>query len=406
MKATEKRSGLISIPGVLSLLLVMALGISSFSILLPLSPIWAIRGGASETAAGSVTAVLMACTILTQLSVNRALKRFGWGPVLAAGLLALGAPAVLQATSNDLAAILVSSAIRGIGFGIMTVGGATAIALLVPPERRGAAVGIYGLAVATPQLILISSAPVLEQLLGKPPVIIIATLPLLGLLRTGALGRLLNDRSPLAQKPGASGTAPVESTLRLIAPVLLSLFIVTSSGGAILTFAGQISASPTSATIALLCLTGFATPTRWAFGTLSDRYPARYLILALGLVCCLGMATLSAAILSTHAGWSTALLYLGSTLLGISYGGMQSATLVCAYRLADSGQLARVSVMWNVTFDLGTGVGAMLTGVIAEISGFVAAFAVLSIAAALSTMAMLRDRTSVNRKAPTNGKAS
>lgn len=399
MTTPEKRSGLIRIPGVLALLLVMALGISSFSILLPLSPIWAIRGGASETAAGSVTAMLMACTILTQLSVNRALRRFGWGPVLAAGLLALGAPAVLQATSNDLAAILASSAIRGIGFGIMTVGGATAIALLVPPERRGAAVGIYGLAVATPQLILISSAPVLEQVLGKLPVIAIATLPLFGLLRTRALGRLLNDRTRPVRQPGPPETTRSSSTLRLIAPVLLSLFIVTSSGGAILTFAGQISASPTAATIALLCLTGFATPTRWAFGTLSDRYPARSLIFALGLVCCAGMATLSAAILATHAGWSTALLYLGSTLLGIAYGGMQSATLVCAYRMADSSQLSRVSVMWNVTFDLGTGVGAMLTGIIAQASGFVAAFAVLSIAAALSTSVMLRGR------APANGNA-
>ncbi|AFK63764.1 major facilitator superfamily transporter [Advenella kashmirensis WT001] len=101
-----------------------------------------------------MTAILMAFTILTQLSVNRALKRFGWGPVLATGLLSLGAPAILQATSSELPVILLSSAVRGIGFGILTVGGATAIALLVPAARRGAAVGIYGLAVAGHNLYL------------------------------------------------------------------------------------------------------------------------------------------------------------------------------------------------------------------------------------------------------------
>src|SRR5690606_20945228 len=100
---------------------------------------------------------------------------------LASALLSLGAPAILQATSSDLSVILLSSAVRGIGFGILTVGGATAIALLVPAARRGAAVGIYGLAVAGPQLVLVSSAPILEQHLGKLVVTLIATLPVLGL---------------------------------------------------------------------------------------------------------------------------------------------------------------------------------------------------------------------------------
>lgn len=390
MTDNDRNVKLLHIPGVVSLLLVVALGIGSFSILLPLSPDWAIRGGASEAAAGSVTAILMAFTILTQLSVNRALKRFGWEPVLASALLSLGAPAILQATSSDLSVILLSSAVRGIGFGILTVGGATAIALLVPAARRGAAVGIYGLAVAGPQLVLVSSAPILEQHLGKLVVTLIATLPVLGLFWTPSLGRLLNEHTRPENSSTAQANTQSQSTLRVIWPVLLSLVIVTSSGGAILTFASQISADASSATIALLCLTGFATPTRWAFGSLSDRYPARYLIFGLALACCLGMAALGASVLESSAAWDLALLYLGSTLLGVSYGGMQSATLVCAYRLAGNSRLAQVSVLWNVTFDLGTGLGAMLTGIIAATTGFAAAFGFLSIAAVLSAMIILK----------------
>ncbi|MGO3124833.1 MAG: MFS transporter [Advenella sp.] len=389
MIEADKNVKLLQIPGVASLLLVVAFGIGSFSILLPLSPDWAIRGGASEAAAGSVTAILMAFTILTQLSVNRALKRFGWGSVLATGLLSLGAPAMLQATSSALPVILLSSAVRGIGFGILTVGGATAIALLVPAARRGAAVGIYGLAVAGPQLVLVSSAPILEQHLGKLVVTLIATLPVLGLFWTYSLGRLLNDHTKPENASAAQASTQSKSTLRVISPVLLSLVIVTSSGGAILTFASQITADAASATIALLCLTGFATPTRWAFGSLSDRYPARYLICGLALACCLGMAALGASVLTSNAVWRLALLYLGSTLLGVSYGGMQSATLVCAYRLAGNSRLAQVSVLWNVTFDLGTGAGAMLTGIIAATTGFAAAFGFLSIAAVLSAVIIL-----------------
>ncbi|AHG65188.1 MFS transporter [Advenella mimigardefordensis] len=389
MTETDKNVTLLRIPGVAALMWVVALGIGSFSILLPLSPDWAIRGGASEAAAGSVTAILMAFTILTQLSVNRALKRFGWGPLLATGLLALGAPALLQATSSALSVILLSSAIRGIGFGILTVSGATAIALLVPAARRGAAVGIYGLAVAGPQLVLVSSAPILEQLMGKLVVTLIATLPVLGLFWTQALGRLLNERSTQQHTSAMHASTHSKSTFAVISPVLLSLVIVTSSGGAILTFASQITADASSATIALLCLTGFATPTRWALGSMSDRYPARYLIFGLALACCLGMAALGASVHTANTSWGLTALYLGSTLLGISYGGMQSATLVCAYQLAGNSRLAQVSVLWNVTFDLGTGVGAMLTGIIAASTGFAAAFAFLSVAAALSAMIIL-----------------
>jgi len=386
-------------PGVVSLLLVIALGIGSFSILLPLSPGWAIRGGASEAAAGSVTAVLMAFTILTQLYVNRALRRFGWGTVLATGLLALGAPALLQATSFDLATIQLSSAIRGVGFGILTVSGATAIALLAPPERRGAAVGLYGLAVASPQLLLVSSAPILELHLGILAVTMIASLPVFGLFWTPALGRLLDDHTKANDKPAGADATPGRSVFFLIAPVLLSLFIVTSSGGAIMTFAGQITANAASATIALLCLTGLATPTRWVFGTLSDRYPVKYLIIALAAACCLGMAALSASVLTPDPVWALAWLYLGSSLLGVSYGGMQTATLVCAYRLAGNNHIPRVAVLWNVTFDLGTGVGAMFTGIVAETTGFGVAFGSLSAAAAGSVILILTRLQAVNNNA-------
>ncbi|MFJ3463453.1 MFS transporter [Achromobacter spanius] len=378
MPTNPRNTSLIAIPGVAPLLAAVALGVSSFSILLPLSPSWAIRAGSNEASAGAVTAVLMGFTILTQFIVNRALKRYGWGLVLIVGLLALGAPATLQATSFGLPAILASSALRGIGFGILTVGGATAIALLVPLERRGAAVGAYGLAVAVPQLLLVSSAPVLDQVFGKVAMTILATLPLVGLLWVRPLGALLDKQTTPSEKPGSNQGAASPSTLILIAPVLLSLLVVTSSGGAMLTFARQITDEASQATIVLLCLTGCATPTRWAFGTLSDRYKALHLIGGLSLVCCLGMAAVSASILGAN---SMALLYVGSVLLGIAYGGLQSATLVCAFKLGGTQRLAPVSVLWNVTFDLGTGLGSMLTGLIAAEMGFPTAFGLLAFAA-------------------------
>jgi len=47
------------------------------------------------------------------------------------------------------------AALRGLGSGVVTVCGATAVAALVEPARRGRAIGALGLASAAPQFILV-----------------------------------------------------------------------------------------------------------------------------------------------------------------------------------------------------------------------------------------------------------
>ncbi|GAB7531235.1 MFS transporter [Pseudomonas sp. 3A(2025)] len=366
------------IQGVAPLLAIVTLGISSFSILLPLSPAWAIERGANEAAAGSVTTVLMVFTILAQLSMDKAIKRFGWTRVLAFGLLALGVPATLQVLSSSYAALLISSAVRGLGFGILTVGSATAMALLVPASRRGAAVGAYGLAIASPQLLLISSAPVMEQYLGSLAVTLLASAPLLGLFLVRSLGQHIDQcRFPEPAQPESPATQQV-STLRLIAPTLLTLLLVTGSGGALLTFASQIVSDSSSAAIMLLCMTGLATLTRWWFGVLSDRYSVLGMLSGLCAVLLGGMVALAAGLSISSASIAMLALFSGSILLGIAYGGIQSCSLVYAFRLGGPERLSKVAVLWNVTFDLGTGLGALLAGVLATAAGFAFSFTCLA----------------------------
>lgn len=388
--ANNDRLPIHSIQGVRLLLIIVILGVASFSILLPLSPAWALARGASEAVAGSVTTVLMATTIMAQFSMNRALQTFGWTKVLALGLIALGAPATLQVLSSGSAAILISSALRGVGFGILTVGGATAMALLVPADRRGAAVGVYGLAVALPQLLFMSSAPVLEQGFGGFAMTLIATSPLAGLFLVRALGRVLDRHAASDRAPADAGSLQRVSTFRLIAPTLLILLTATSGGGAVLTFASQMAPDASSAAIMLLCMTGFATPTRWIFGALSDRCDTLKMIAGLCAVLVLGMAALSTALSVNDPRTAQWTLYVGGTLLGLAYGGLQSTTLVLAFRQGGASRLTRVSVLWNVSFDLGTGVGALVAGGLATAAGLPFAFACLTVLSLLGAVFALR----------------
>ncbi|HLS34530.1 MAG TPA: MFS transporter, partial [Brevibacterium sp.] len=87
-------------PGMSLLVLMTFLGFSGFAALLPVAPLWAVHGGAGSVGAGLVNGVLMLVTVLTQLAVPASLRRFGWAPVLTAGMLMLGLPAAAFALSD------------------------------------------------------------------------------------------------------------------------------------------------------------------------------------------------------------------------------------------------------------------------------------------------------------------
>ena len=173
-------------PGLLAMTVLVFAG---FGLLLPLSPLWAVQGGADERGAGLVTATLMLFTVLAQLRVNTTLATLGWGRTLALGLVLLAAPAPVQALTPDLWLVLATSAVRGLGFGILTVCGATAISLLVAPEARGRAVGAYGLVIAVPQLVLTPAAPWLLAEFGFPLVATFGAVPLIAVAVDAAPGR-------------------------------------------------------------------------------------------------------------------------------------------------------------------------------------------------------------------------
>ena len=262
-------------PGMPGLLAMTVLVFAGFGLLLPLSPLWAVQGGADERGAGLVTATLMLFTVLAQLRVNATLARLGWGWTLALGLVLLAAPAPVQAISPDLWLVLATSAVRGLGFGILTVCGATAISLLVTPEARGRAVGAYGLVIAIPQLALTPAAPWLLATFGFPLVAAFGAVPLLAVAWMPHLGRRITASAPGGAAPQTAAERVGPSTARRIWRPLLALLLATSAGGALLTFTAQLAPDTGTAVLALVCLTAAAALCRWRIGALSDRWGTR-----------------------------------------------------------------------------------------------------------------------------------
>lgn len=366
---TEQQQPILRIPGMPALLGVSLLGFAGYALLLPTAPLWATRGGADEGGAGLVNAVLMLATVAFQTTVPWALRRWGWRTTLVAGVLLLGLPSFGLLLTDQLAGILAVSAVRGAGFAIVTVCGASAIAELVDAARRGRAIGVYGLAVAVPQLILVPSAAWIAESVDFRVVFVFGALPALAVPFAAALGRRLDVVARDTARDAAAEPRQARGRVLLaLVPPSLVLLAVTTPGGALLTFAPQFRHGATVAVFGLLGFTAAAALSRWLVGGPADRFGPRRFVPPL-LVLCAGGLALCAWSLS-DGGPGAAVLVAGMTVVGIAYGSLQNLTLVTAFAAVPDRDRSVASAVWNIGFDAGTGLGSLVVGFIAAGSGF------------------------------------
>ena len=355
-----------------ALLVLTAAGFGGFAALVAVAPLWAVHGGANEAGAGLVNGLLLLVTVMTQPFVPRLLARWGTGRVLATGLALLGLPSLLFLFSDQLGWILLLSALRGIGFGILTVTGSAVVANLVPQVQHGAAIGAYGAAIAVPQVILIPAGPLLADSIGFWTVLALGTLPILGISSAPRLARVLREQAAeRALRPPTVATLIVAGNgsqwRMLVASLLRPMMLlsgVTLAGGALITFAPQMSSSPAATAGALALLTLSAAVTRWAVGGLADRHGAQPFLWPLVVISVIGLAIIALAVEDPHA--TGILLFLaGMTLVGIAYGGLQNLTLLISLAAVERKHYGTASAVWNIGFDMGTAVGSILIGSLA-----------------------------------------
>ncbi len=375
-----------------ALLVLTAAGFAGFAALFPVVPMWAVQGGANEAGAGLVNGVLLLVTVMTQPFVPRMLTRLGTGRVLSAGLVLLGLPALFFLVSDQLGWILLLSALRGIGFGILTVAGSTVVANLVPRAQHGAAIGAYGAAIAVPQVILIPAGPLLADSVGFWAIFALGTLPILGISSAPRLARILREQAAaraIQPSTDANPLAVQNRSLRrllfgsLLRPMIL-LSGVTLAGGALITFAPQMSSTAALTTGGLALLTLSAAVTRWAVGGLADRYGAKPFLWPLVLLSVIGLILTAIAVENPQATGGAPFL-IGMTLVGVAFGGLQNLTLLLSLAAVRREQYGTASAVWNVGFDLGTAVGSVLIGTLAAGFSFPPA---LLVAAAISLVTL------------------
>lgn len=353
-EAVQVRVSLWRSTGMRALVGVVALQSAGFSLTLASLPVYAVSGGARESTAGLVTTVLMVVTIAVQGAVPSLTARFGQARVLAAGLVAIGVPSPLYALHDGLGWISMLSGLRGAGFAIVTVLGTTLTAQIAPPDRRGEAIGIYGLAMAVSTLICVpaGAALALDGRMGW--LAWLAASPLLGL---ALIPRLMRG---LPARPSREGVRSARSAAWAAGAPSLVVFVVILGSAGLVTFLPIERPEGGVSTAALLLYSLTGAITRWGAGWLADRFGSRVLLPA-GL----GAGAIGLAVIALGLTAGTHWILVGAALFGVGYGTTQNLTLVAAFSRAGESGMTSASAMWNAAVDSGLAVGALLLGFVA-----------------------------------------
>lgn len=339
----------------------LALCIStSWQILLSVVPALAEQSG-PHGMAGLATAALSLGAVLGELSAPALMTRVPSRALLVAGQATTClASLVLLLPRIASAAIVASTAVRGLGMGMALV---VSVALLIqgtPAARRGTEMGKYGLALSLPS-VLVPSLGVYLLSYGR------SDLDALIAAASSAAGIAFALRTPSSGPVGAAEPRwpRLASQPRLLI-VFAALTLTCTSFGAVVTYAPvalPLKGFGSAATF-LLVAGAFRAFSRWLAGPASDRFPLRRVLGAGTLLTAAGVL-----MLAMRAGDASVLV--AALAFGAGFGVVQTAGFLAMTRLNRGAAL--VSTLWNVGTDFGAATGGALLGLGAVHFGYLAA---------------------------------
>ena len=364
-------------PGVIPTLVAVFAAFGGWSLLLPVIPQAILEDGRGAGLAGAYTGVFMAATVLTQTQTPRMLRRHGYRATMFTSGLLLGLPTFLHILGTDAALVLVLAAVRGMGFGALTVAESALIAELVPVRFLGKATGALGVAVGVAQMLCLPLGLALVQFLGGYTWVYVlgGVISLLGSVMALLIPAIRAAPKSVPGEPlptGAPGPAARVPTWKLVAVPALAMAATSMAYGGITAFLApaateiDVVSGSIVAGIALSVLGGSQMVFRYLAGVVADRVgrPGTLAIAALAA----GVAGLTAMSLLLWAGWSAWWLLGAAALYGAGFGIVQNEALLLMFARLPRERTAEASAYWNMSFDSGTGVGSFVLGGVAAMA--------------------------------------
>jgi MFS family permease len=339
--------------------------LTSFDLLLSVTPRY-VAAGAGSAGAGFVTGVLLLGTVVAELSASVLMKRYRYRTLLAFAAVLMGLPTLALLSGGQLVLVLAVSCVRGFGFGLSTVVMGAMAAMLLPPERRGEGLGLYGALDCLPGVVALPTGVWLAGRCGYAVVLILTVAT--ALIPLAAFPKLPHMASP--SEPDAGRPMGLLAGLRHGGELQLSLIFAatTVAAGAVVSFLPLAAgASGSVAGVGLLAQALTATISRWWAGRNGDRHGHGRLLVP-------GLMIASAGMIAMMCLTTPGALIAGMCLFGAGFGISQNATLAIMIDRMPAAGLGIASALWNLAYDAGYGAGPAIFGLVVGHTGYPAAF--------------------------------
>ena len=380
------KSRLINGPVILVLASTFCL-LCSFYLLVSVTPMYASSAGAGTAGAGMLTGVLLAGTVAAELASPALMRRFGLRIVLATGAIMLGVPSLWLLVQAGYGVLIVAGVVRGFGFGLGTVVLGALTAVLVPADRRGEGIGLFGIADAVPAVVALPSgvwiaahggyrlAVALAAVMALAPVAAALWLP--GRAGRGNAGTGPGAASADDQAPGMLAGLR-DASQRRLALIFASSTVAAGIVVSFLPLAAGVSHNV--AAVGLLAQALTATAGQWWAGRYGDRHGHARLLIPGLVVAAAGM---------TGMLWlgCPASVIAGMCLFGAGFGFLQNSTFVLMIERGPASAAGTASAIWSLAYDAGYGAGPVAFGLFVTMTGYPAGFALTGLLMLIAVLA-------------------
>ncbi len=132
----------------------------------PLMPVLMQEFNLTLSSVGALMSLFSLAGVLLALPAAVMFQRWGAKTTMLIAIGAVGLGSTLGALSPSASTLMLSRAIEGLGMGVLAVASPTALASWFPPDKRGAALGIWSTWMPMGSILMSLLAPRLEAMLG------------------------------------------------------------------------------------------------------------------------------------------------------------------------------------------------------------------------------------------------
>lgn len=341
-------------------------------------PLFVDAHSTNSASAGLVTGLMFLITVIVELRTPNLMRLLGNRVVLPLGAVLMGAAPGLFLVTSDLWAMLAVPIARGTGLALVVVAATATAARRFPADRRAEGLGLYGLSFTVPSVFLTPVGVWMADTLGYGAVF--GTSIAISVLCVALTPMIPADPDEPDSPHGIFGVLRRRSVL--VPTVVFG--VSTLAAGVIITYLA-LAVGEDVAAVGLFLYGVTASVARWVSGRLADAIGSDRILWPAMLVAGLGLAGVAAT-------GSPVAVLAGLTVFGIGFGAVQNASMAVMFARTDRGHVPHISVIWNLAFDAGMGVGAVGFGLLTHVTGYPAGFIVMAALILAAVAPAWRDR--------------